>query len=98
MVVAPIFVFDASPLVASCQFSVGRRVVADIALSGANVQIPPAVYEEVIVRGGTRPDALKAASLINDGHIQLVEATAIGEELVDLQHYPLGRGEKEALT
>ena len=44
---SPIFVFDSSPLVASCQFAVGGRPVADIALSGAYVQIPPAVYKEV---------------------------------------------------
>jgi hypothetical protein len=29
----PMFVFDSSPLVASCQFAVGRRVVAEIALA-----------------------------------------------------------------
>jgi hypothetical protein len=34
------FVFDASPLIASCQFAMGQRSVADIALSGATVQIP----------------------------------------------------------
>lgn len=41
MAASTIFVFDASPLIASCQFSVGRRAVADIALSGARVQILP---------------------------------------------------------
>jgi hypothetical protein len=61
MAASTTFIFDASPLIASCQFAVGKRSVADIALSGATVQIPPAVYEEVITRDGTRPDALKAA-------------------------------------
>jgi hypothetical protein len=51
MAAATTFIFDASPLIASCQFAVGKRSVADIALSGATVQIPPAVYEEVIMRG-----------------------------------------------
>jgi hypothetical protein len=37
------FVFDSSPLVASCQFTVGRRAVAEIALADADVRIPPAV-------------------------------------------------------
>jgi hypothetical protein len=46
-----IFVFDSSPLVASCQFAVGRRAVADIALPGTHVQIPPAVYQEVVITG-----------------------------------------------
>jgi hypothetical protein len=58
------FVFDSSPLVARCQFAVARRVVAEIVLPGADVQIPPAVYQEVVIRGGTRTDALKAAELI----------------------------------
>jgi predicted nucleic acid-binding protein len=67
-------------------------------LSGAKVQIPPAVYEEVITRGGTRPDALKAAGLVNVGRIQVADATAVGAELAALQHYQLGQGEREALT
>jgi predicted nucleic acid-binding protein len=92
------FVFDASPLIASCQFAMGQRSVADIVLSGATVQIPPAVYEEVSTRGGTRPDALKAAGLVNVGRIQVADVTAVGEELADLQHYQLGQGEREALT
>ncbi len=95
---SPIFVFDSSPLVASCQFSVGRRAVADVALPGAHVQIPPAVYEEVVRQGGTRPDALKAAALIAAGHIRVADVSAVGEILEDLQHYQLGQGETEALT
>ena len=92
------FVFDASPLVASCQFAVGSRSVAEIALASADVQIPPAVYTEVVGRGGARPDALTAARLIQTGHIRMVDATVIGSLLDDLQHYRLGQGESEALT
>jgi predicted nucleic acid-binding protein len=92
------FVFDASPLVASCQFAVGNRAVAEIALAGADVQIPPAVYTEVITRGGARPDTLTAARLIQTGYIRMVDATVIGPPLEDLQHYRLGQGESEALT
>jgi hypothetical protein len=69
MVARLIFVFDSSPLVASCQFAVGRRAVADIALTGAYVQIPPAVYPEVVTQAGSRPDAMKAAELIDAGYI-----------------------------
>jgi predicted nucleic acid-binding protein len=92
------FVFDASPLVASCQFTVGRRAVAEIALADADVRIPPAVYAEVVTRGGARPDALIAAGLITAGYIRVVDATEVGEALEDLQHYQLGHGEQEALT
>jgi predicted nucleic acid-binding protein len=92
------FVFDSSPLVASCQFTVGRRVVAEIALSGALVQIPPAVYQEVVTRGGARADALKAAELITAGHILVADDTAVSEAPEDLRHYQLGQGEIEALT
>jgi predicted nucleic acid-binding protein len=97
-VVTSRFVFDASPLVASCQFAVGTRAVAEIALAGADVQIPPAVYTEVVTRGGARPDALIAARLIQTGYIRMVDATEIGSPLEDLQHYQLGQGESEALT
>src|SRR6516162_6021435 len=92
------FVFDSSPLVASCQFTVGGRAVAEIALADADVRIPPAVYVEVVTRGGSRPDALTAARLITAGYIRVVAATDVGEALEDLQHYQLGRGEQEALT
>jgi predicted nucleic acid-binding protein len=83
---------------ASCQFAVGNRAVAEIALAGADVQIPPAVYTEVVTRGGARPDALIAARLIQTGYIRLADATEIGSPLEDLQHYQLAQGESEALT
>ena len=92
------FVFDASPLVASCQFTVGRRAVAKIALADVDVRIPPAVYTEGVTRGGARPDALIAAGLITAGYIGVVDATEVGEALEDLQHYQFGQGEREALT
>ena len=98
MVASTIFVFDSSPLVASCQFSVGGVSVAALAIAGAQVQIPPAVYDEVVTRGGARPDALEAARLVRAGQLHLADATSIGEELEDLQYYQLGRGESEALT
>jgi hypothetical protein len=72
--------------------------VADIALPGAHVQIPPAVYQEVVTRGGTRPDALKAAGLITAGDIVVADATAVSEAPEDSRHYQLGQGETEALT
>ena len=55
----------------------GRRVVAEIALPGADVQIPPAVYAELVTRLGARPDALKAAELITAGHIRVADTTAL---------------------
>lgn len=90
---APVFVFDSSPLVASCQFSVGGVSVAALAIAGAQVWIPPAVYTEIITRGGTRPDALEAARLVQAGQLHLADATRMGEELADLQDYHLGQGE-----
>jgi predicted nucleic acid-binding protein len=92
------FVFDSSPLVASCQFAVGGRTVAEIALAGADVRIPPAVYAEVVTRGGARPDARIAAGLITAGYVRTADAAEVGEVLEDLQHYQLGNGEHEALT
>jgi hypothetical protein len=98
MVAASIFVFDSSPLVASCQFSVGGVSVAALVIAGTQVWIPPAVYNEVITRGGTRSDALEAARLVQEGQLHLADVTRMGEELVDLQYYHLGQGEREALT
>ncbi len=95
---SPIFVIDSSPVVASCQFSVGRRAVADIVLPEARVHIRPAVYKEVVTRGGARSDALIAAELITTGPIRVADATAVGEALEDLQHYHLGQGDTEVLT
>jgi hypothetical protein len=82
------FVFDSSPLVASCQFTVGRRAVAEIALADADVRIPPAVYAEVVTRGRSRPDALIAARLITAGYIRVVDATEVGEALAWIFHKP----------
>lgn len=93
-----VFVFDSSPLVASCQFTVGSRAVAEIALVGADVRIPPTVYAEVVTRGGSRPDARIAAGLITAGYIHVTDATVVGLALEDLQYYQLGLGEQEALT
>jgi hypothetical protein len=70
-VIPPSLLFGSSPLVASCRFAVGRRVVADIVLPGAHAQIPPAVYKEVVAQGGVRPDALRAAELSAGGHIRV---------------------------
>jgi predicted nucleic acid-binding protein len=84
--------------VASCQFAVGRHAVAEIALAGADVRIPPTVYTEVGTRGGSRPDARVAARLITGGYIRVVDAAAVGQALEDLLHYQLGHGEQEALT
>jgi predicted nucleic acid-binding protein len=97
-IVPSTFVFDSSPLVASCQFLVGRRPVAEIALAGTDVRVPQAVYTEVVTRGGSRPDALIAVGLIASGYIQVVDGLQAGEALEDLQHYQLGQGEQEALT
>ena len=83
---------------AGCQFSVGGVSVAALVIAGAQVWIPPGVYNEVITRGGTRPDALEAARLIQAGQTHLVDATSMGEELADLQYYHLGQGGREALT
>jgi hypothetical protein len=77
---------------------VGGRAVAEIALAGADVWILPAVYAEVVTRGGSRPDARIAAGLITAGIIRLIDATTVGKILEDLQHYQLGNGEQESLT
>ena len=95
MVASPMFVVDSSPLVASCQFSVGGVSVAALVIAGAQVWIPPAVYNEVIARGGTRPDVLEAARLVHAGQIHLADATSMGEQLEDLQHYHLGDGKEQ---
>lgn len=98
MTVVPLFVFDASPLVASCQFAVGGQSVAAHVLTGTPVQIPPAVYTEVVIRGGTRPDAVEAARLVREGRLHLADTTHVGTLLDDLQYYQLGLGEQEAIT
>ena len=68
-----LYVFDASPLVAGCQFEIAGESVASKAFVSLDVQIPSAVYEEVVTRGGNRPDALEAARLIQEGVIRLVQ-------------------------
>src|SRR5438034_5433729 len=92
------FVFDASPLIAGCSFSVGAPSVAELVLGGCQISIPPAVYEEVVTRGGGRPDAREAARLVTSGRIQMADPSVVGAELAELQHYSLGAGDRQALT
>ena len=94
----PVFVFDASPLIAGCSFWFNGISVAELVLAGAQVWIPPAVHDEVVVRGGSRRDALEAARLIHQGQIRLATAAEVGVELPDLHHYSLGQGDKESLA
>jgi hypothetical protein len=57
MVASPMFVFDSSPLVASCQFSVGGVSVAALVMAGAQVWIPQRCTTKsspVVVYGLTR--------------------------------------------
>ena len=98
MVESALYVFDASPLVAGCQFHVAGESVASKALINVEAQIPPAVYEEVVTRGGNRPDALEAARLVQEGLLRLVEPVTGEDELDGLQYYQLGPGEREAMT
>ena len=98
MRVSPVFVFDASPLIASCQFTVSGQSVAAHVLAGTHVQIPPAVYTEVVTRGGTRPDAVETVRLVRARQLHLVNAAHVGILLNDLQYYQLGLGEQEAIT
>jgi hypothetical protein len=49
------------------------------------------VYNEVVTRGGTRPDAVEAARLVQAGQLHLADMTHMGEELADLQYYHLGQ-------
>lgn len=92
------FVFDASPLITGCQFVLAGRSVAARVLLSTQAVIPPAVYTEVVTRGGTRPDALEAARLVRTGQLQVAAATQVTPLLADLQHYALGQGEQEAMT
>ena len=92
------YVFDASPLIAGCQFFVGNASVAESVLNGLNAVIPPAVFDEVVVRGGTRPDAREAARIVTAGLVRVADAPAVGNILDELKYYQLGLGEKEALT
>lgn len=94
----PTFIFDSSPLVAGCSFSVGTDSVAELVLLGCHIVIPQAVFDEVVTRGGARPDAREAARLVTSGRIQVADVAAVGAELADLQYYVLGAGDKQALT
>ena len=93
-----VFVFDSSPVIAGCSFQVAGSSVAELLLGGTDAWIPPAVYNEVVRSGGTRPDAVEAGRLVRKGQLRLADATDVGSELSDLQHYALGSGDKEAIT
>ena len=92
-----IFVFDSSPLVASCPFAAGESWRRS-SCRGPTCRFHQQFPRKWVTRGGTRADALKAAELIAAGHIRVEDTTAVGEVLEDLQHCRLGQGETEALT
>jgi hypothetical protein len=94
----PAFVFDASPIIAGCSFRLGADSIAELVLVKCQIVVSPAVYDEVVTRGGARPDALEAGRLVTTGRIQVAAPATLGAELADLQYYALGAGDKESLT
>ena len=87
MAASPIVVCDSSPLVASCQCAVDGVSVAARVIAGVQGQMSPVVYDAVVIRGGARPDACKAARCVHTDQRHRADATSLGEELEDWQYY-----------
>jgi len=76
--------------------------LAEIGLTGiaasltAEVIIPRAVYEEVVVRGRGRPGSRELEELVHQGKVKLLSPR--DQALVEALHDPLGLGEAEAIA
>jgi len=76
--------------------------LAEIGLMGimasltAEVIIPRAVYEEVVVRGRGRPGSRELEELVHQGKVKLLAPR--DQALVKALHDPLGLGEAEAIA
>ena len=76
--------------------------LAEIGLMGimasltAEVIIPRAVYEEVVVKGRGRPGSRELEELVHQGKVKLLASR--DQALVKALHDPLGLGEAEAIA
>jgi len=65
-------------------------------LLGVEVIIPRAVYEEVVVKGESRPGSRELEKLVNRGKVKVLVPR--DRMLVEALHDPLGIGESEAIA
>jgi hypothetical protein len=66
-----------------------------VSLYGETI-IPSAVYEEVVVRGRSKPESRELETLIREGKARLLAPRH--RSLVEALHDPLGLGEAEAIA
>jgi predicted nucleic acid-binding protein len=67
-----------------------------IGILDVEVIVPYAVYEEVVVKGRSRPGSKELKSLIGQGKVKVLASQ--NKALIEALHDPLGMGESEAIA
>ncbi len=85
-------VLDSSTIIALAEINMVNIVEA----LGMEIIVPQAVYEEVVVRGRSRPGSGELEDLSRRGKVKVLAAR--DRALVEALHDPLGMGESEAIA
>ncbi|HEX29356.1 TPA: hypothetical protein ENG04_04675 [Candidatus Poribacteria bacterium] len=88
-------IFDSSSLITACKFTVDGIHVVKHLLNACEIAIPASVRDEVVVAGGSFPDAMVAKELIEAGKLLVLASSIKGSRVLD--KYNLGAGEKECI-
>ena len=85
-------VLDSSTIIALAEIGMAGIMEA----LGMDTIVPQAVYEEVVVKGHSRPGSGELEDLARQGKVKVLAAR--NRALVEALHDPLGMGESEAIA
>ncbi len=85
-------VLDSSAIIALAEINMANIMEA----LGVEIIVPQAVYEEVVVKGHSRPGSGELEDLARQGKVKVLAAQ--DRALVEALHDPLGIGESEAIA
>lgn len=85
-------VVDSSAIIALAEINMADIIEA----LGMEIIVPHAVYEEVVIKGHSRPGSRELEDLVRQGKAKIL--TPRDRTLVEALHDPLGMGESEAIA
>jgi len=89
-------IFDTNALITSCKFHVRELPVIKYIAEKCEIVISHSVNKEIIIAEGRYSNAVVAKELIRDGKINVKRVLFRDYDVLD--HYRLGKGEKESIA
>jgi hypothetical protein len=90
-------ILDAGPLITTCKFSVGGRLVIDHLLDECQITVTASVRDEVVLAGNRYADATAARQRIDAGRIGVVSPRSNLSIKMLIVPYGLGTGEMDCI-